>query len=317
MAPAASDPAEPAQLAHERDRLGFVPLALAGRHTGSHGIAALYAGTVRDVRKHAYPDFHTLTFALGGDALTCVDPGRGVQAEMGAGTVTVQPADVESIWRSRGPARWLQFYLSTSLVIDCARDLGVTAPERLSLARRPAIDSPDVVRVLYACARRLADGSAAESAALDDWSRMLAESLVRAHLLPRPPRAAACTAPLSPARVDAARAYIAAHLGPGLTATAVAEALGLSRFHFTRGFAAATGETPYQVIQRERLRAARRLVTGTARPLADIASDLGYAHQGHMSVAFTQALGISPAKVRMLARGARTGGHRSPGDSPA
>ncbi|MGD9604422.1 MAG: helix-turn-helix domain-containing protein, partial [Gammaproteobacteria bacterium] len=65
------------------------------------------------------------------------------------------------------------------------------------------------------------------------------------------------------------------------------------------------------------LRAARRLVTGTARPLADIASDLGYAHQGHMSVAFTQALGISPAKVRMLARGARTGGHRSPGDSPA
>ena len=114
-------PTEPAQLLHERDELGFVPSSVAGRHVGSCGIAALHAGIVSDVRKRAYADYHTLTFALGGDTLFCRDPLRRLRVPIAAGTVTVQPADVESVWQSAGESRWLQFYLSTALVADVRR----------------------------------------------------------------------------------------------------------------------------------------------------------------------------------------------------
>lgn len=301
-------PTEPAQLLHERDELGFVPSSVAGRHLGSCGIAALHAGIVRDVRKRAYADYHTLTFALGGDTLFCRDPLRRLRVPIAAGTVTVQPADVESVWQSAGESRWLQFYLSTALVAECASHLGLSGDAALILERRPGVDTRDAVRVLYACALHMSSGTVSDALDFDAWAVTLARYLVTAYApsVKRPSTAA--TDALAPRRLADAYEYISASLGPGLTASSVAAALGLSRFHFTRAFTAATGEAPYRYIQRERLRAARALVTGTTRSLADIACEVGYAHQGHMSAVFTRELGASPARVRALSRGRTTAG---------
>lgn len=299
--PTSARAGEPQQLTHERE-LGFVPLRLAGLHAGSQSVAGLYAAAVPDVRKHAYQDFHALTFALGGDDLFCVDPRCGVVAAMRPGTLTVQPAEVESVWRAQGVTRWLQFYVSTALVRACALECGVTTDEAPTLERLAGVDARAAVRVLYACAARLALGTAADAAALDAWGQALAEFLVEACQPGARAARAASSGALSPARLAAARDYVAAGLGPGLTASAVAAALGMSRFQFTRAFAAATGETPYVFIQRERLRRARDLVACSSRALADIAIDVGYAHQGHMSMVFSRELGVSPARLRAVAR---------------
>lgn len=295
-------PPEPQQLAHER-ALGFVPLRLTGLHPGSQCVAGLYVAAVPDVLKHAYNDYHTLTFALGGDLLHCVDPRRGVLATMPPGTLTVQPAAVESVWRAQGETRWLQFYVSTALVRECARARGVELGDTHVLQRRPALDARAAARVLYACASRLDQGTAGDAAAVDAWGLAMAEFLVEARERPADRTREPSVGRLSRARLDRVREYVAHALGPGLTASSVAAELGMSRFHFSRAFAAATGETPYAFIQRERLRAARALVASSPRALADIALEVGYASQGHMSMVFTRELGVSPARLRGLARG--------------
>ena len=82
----------------------------------------------------------------------------------------------------------------------------------------------------------------------------------------------------------------------------IAMAVGLDTFTFGRGFKLATGMTPHQYIIRCRLRRAMRLLARDELTLADIAIEVGFSCQSHLTNQFRKHLGTTPGAFRGSAR---------------
>ncbi len=73
---------------------------------------------------------------------------------------------------------------------------------------------------------------------------------------------------------------------------------GMSRSSFNRQFSASYGCTPMELVQIVRLRAAARMLAGSALPVKSIAAAVGYASRSHFSRAFTAHFGDDPSRYR-------------------
>lgn len=80
---------------------------------------------------------------------------------------------------------------------------------------------------------------------------------------------------------------------------------GLSAFHFLRLFSRVLGVTPHQYLVRCRLRRAARLLADSARPITDVALDVGFNDLSNFVRTFHRAAGVSPRAFRKAARGDR------------
>lgn len=232
---------------------------------------------------HAYPPHTHDTWTL-----FIVDDGRirydlerrarGADVAM----VGLLPPHVVHDGRPGTPAGYRKrvLYLETSLL-----------PERLS---GPAIDRPEVrVGGLRREISRLHDLLGCRDAAFEAEARLefVAERI----------RAALGEPPVehddeSPDRVaEHLRAYLDAHLFESLTLAAAAEQVGSGTTPAARAFTGAFGIAPHRYLIGRRLDAARdRILRG--QPLADVAAEVGFVDQAHLTRRFRQFLGTTPGR---------------------
>lgn len=88
----------------------------------------------------------------------------------------------------------------------------------------------------------------------------------------------------------------------GLSVHEIASSAGLSPFHFSRVFRAATGQSPHGYVLRLRLEEARRLLARGCRSIESIALACGYASHAHFTNSFGRHVGCTPAAYRMQQR---------------
>jgi AraC-like DNA-binding protein len=92
--------------------------------------------------------------------------------------------------------------------------------------------------------------------------------------------------PVRPDRIATAKAYIDENYASGFGLNDLAELSGLSVFHFTRSFKKAMGLSPLAYRNQRRVTEARvRLLDG--QPIAQVALDMGYADQSHLTRQFS------------------------------
>jgi AraC-like DNA-binding protein len=106
-------------------------------------------------------------------------------------------------------------------------------------------------------------------------------------------------------RAEAARVYLASHLGEPVTLDDVARAVHASPFHLARVFQQRTGVPVHRYLTRLRLRAALDRLAGGAKDLTALALDLGFSSHSHFTDAFRREFGRTPSAVRRDA-GCRT-----------
>ena len=95
--------------------------------------------------------------------------------------------------------------------------------------------------------------------------------------------------------VEAFRAYLDDHLFEPLTIGAAAETLGVGATQLARGFTDAFGIAPHAYVVTRRLEAARdRILAG--QPLADVATEVGFFDQAHLTHRFKRFLGVTPGR---------------------
>lgn len=104
--------------------------------------------------------------------------------------------------------------------------------------------------------------------------------------------------------------FIQHNLSERISVADLAAEACLSEAHFSACFREQTGLTPYQYLLRQRLGAARQLLTSTRIPLSHIAERTGFANQSALSHAFRRAFGHPPSKLRQ--RGGADVIHRTP-----
>lgn len=103
---------------------------------------------------------------------------------------------------------------------------------------------------------------------------------------------------LPPRRLAAVVDFIHARLAQRTTLAELAAVAGVSESHFARMFKMSTGSSPHQFVMQARLDHARRELTCTARPIAEIALDAGFADQSHLTRTMRRLLGITPQTLR-------------------
>jgi AraC family transcriptional regulator len=108
---------------------------------------------------------------------------------------------------------------------------------------------------------------------------------------------------LAPWQAKRACERLEADLGGRLTLQDVATELGLSVSHFSRAFRTSVGLPPHQWLLRQRVRAAKQLMTNRGLSLAEIAVAAGFANQSHLTRVFSRLVGISPGEWRREAQG--------------
>jgi AraC family transcriptional regulator len=106
-------------------------------------------------------------------------------------------------------------------------------------------------------------------------------------------------------RAVRAALWIDAHLAETVDLSQLARAAGLSAFHFLRVFARVLGVTPHQYLIRSRLRRAARLLAEDARPIIDVALDVGFGDVSNFVRTFQRAARVAPLNFRRAARGDR------------
>lgn len=99
------------------------------------------------------------------------------------------------------------------------------------------------------------------------------------------------------AAVKRTRDFIEDHLAQDFGLATLAEIAGLSVFRFAHVFKENTGLSPIAFRNQCRVDAARRLLL-TPQPIADIAAELGFADQSHLTRHFQRIVGISPNRYR-------------------
>jgi len=81
---------------------------------------------------------------------------------------------------------------------------------------------------------------------------------------------------------------------------AVAEAVQLSYFHFSRVFKQSTGVSPNAYMTEQRINRAKKLLKETDLPIADIALRTGYASQSHFTTTFRKVVWTTPKAFREM-----------------
>lgn len=89
-----------------------------------------------------------------------------------------------------------------------------------------------------------------------------------------------------------------ARLAQPFDLAAIAQAAGLSKYHFSRQFKNATGLSPSRYFIRLRMQRARHLLATTSRSVIDIGLEVGYSSPGHFSQVFRREVGLSPSHYR-------------------
>jgi AraC-like DNA-binding protein len=98
------------------------------------------------------------------------------------------------------------------------------------------------------------------------------------------------------------RRFIEAHIDKTIRLEDLAASAALSPFHFHREFKRSTGMTPHRYIMHVRMEHAKRLLSSSDMPLAEVAAQVGFADQSHFSANFRKATSMTPLRYRNALR---------------
>jgi len=187
----------------------------------------------------------------------------------------------------------LSFHLSPALVDDLGGDRSGTWHAG-GLAPEPELG------MLAALGQAAAEGEtdvSVEEAALLLVERFLSRG--------RAARQAWAPRPVDRRRAVETALWIEDNATEPLRLRTLAQRAGLSPFHFLRVFSRVLGVTPHQYLVSARLRRAAGLLADPARPVTEVAYEVGFGDLSNFVRTFRRASGASPGRFRQLARSAR------------
>jgi AraC family transcriptional regulator len=244
---------------------------------------------------------HTLTFVYAGAVRgerRVADGAWEAFDTTAAGHVTIRPSGASTAlrWTADRPIQTTSLYLAPRRLEAVGMQMGM-APSRVELRDRFNV-ADAVLRALVQPLRRLAAADEnGDPLYLQTALQAMAVRLLRQHGS-TPPDGPAEAGRLSRSRLHRVQRYVHAHLDADLSLDDLAREVGLSKYHFSRRFKERTGQSPYQFVIYERVRAARHLLRNSNRPLAQIALDVGFNSQSHFTRTFKRHVGATPGRYR-------------------
>jgi AraC family transcriptional regulator len=243
-------------------------------------------------------DAHSIVILLEGQASLERRLGDGSWAGVNGapGVASLRPAGRSLALRGNGQGLdVLTIRFPPSLLRRIAAE-NETAPTTLRLRDTAQIRDPVLARLGQAIREEMESEGAMSSLVLTSIvesivTRLFVNHCVEAHEVE-------ATGPLSSETVDRIRSYVHAHLTEDIRVADLADCANMGVSHFTRLFKQTLGQSPYQYVLHERVNAARRQLENTEAPIAQIALDVGFSSQSHLTRRFKKIVGTTPGRYR-------------------
>jgi AraC-like DNA-binding protein len=95
--------------------------------------------------------------------------------------------------------------------------------------------------------------------------------------------------------IQKARRYLEECFSEGVSLNDLAQHVALSPYYFLRAFCAEVGMPPHAYLESVRIRHAQELIK-TGKSLTEIAMDIGFSSQSHMTHCFKKIIGVTPGQ---------------------
>lgn len=190
------------------------------------------------------------------------------------------------------PCEFLFVHLHPSAIDECRAELRLPVGE---LRPRIPYESARVTATLEKMAVELRDPGAGGAALLEALVTVLTLELARECVGGAPLRGVPKLAKSQVARV---RDYVEANLGRDVSLAELAGVVGLSRWHFSRAFKAASGLSPHRFVEARRIERACELLANRSLTVGAIARAVGFGGASQFARAFRRRRGMSPLKYR-------------------
>ncbi|MGE3976798.1 MAG: helix-turn-helix domain-containing protein [Nitrospira sp.] len=221
--------------------------------------------------------------------------GRQEEAFFSEGEAIINPAGLFVAPRWKAPVELLLLAINPSSVNQVAREMGSNGHVEL----KPLFHFRDELL------EQLAKSLIAEFEQISPLDRVYADSLTHTlivHLIKkysgtriRPQTAKHGLPQRSLARVVE---FIDTHLDKDLSLSTIAHVAEMSPSYFLTLFKRSTGLAPHRYLMAKRIERARALLTQTKLPIADIATQSGFADQSHLTRLMRRHTGLTPRLVR-------------------
>jgi AraC-like DNA-binding protein len=95
--------------------------------------------------------------------------------------------------------------------------------------------------------------------------------------------------------IQRARAYMDECFSQGISLSQLAAQVSLSPYYLLRAFRAEVGMPPHAYLESVRIRHAQQLIQA-GNPLADVALEVGFSSQSHLTHSFKRIIGVTPGQ---------------------
>jgi len=249
----------------------------------------------REFVSHVGDDVHVFSYVLRDLRATSWLDGRQVwDGVIPAHGLRIHAPAAEPCWFAHSAFDSMQFHVP----VDALRDMagGPARSSRIELKDPVYASEPGVTPLVHAVASALDRHDQLTSAYVDGLAIALLSRLVSRFSKPGfDGRQRAVTLD---ARLRRAIDFIDTHLADDLRLATISAVAGVSPYHFSHLFTAATGVPPHRYLLKQRIeRARQRLLLGRETVLA-IALDCGFKDASHFARVFARETGLSPRRFR-------------------
>ena len=240
---------------------------------------------------------HEINVTLAGSIKTQKHSGNGkwLTSSDEAGSVCIIPAGQPTRAAWDAELECLTIMLNPAFVAQTALEQNLSA--NIELIQTHERNDPLIQHIALAL---LAEADSNES-----FGRMYAESLAQTlilHLLknytPANHLQETVSGGLSGYRLRRAKEFINENLEEDLSLSEVAEAVGLSQYHFNRAFRRSTGVTPQQYLVSQRINLTKELLLNGDLTLVEVGIQAGFKNQSHFTTLFRKFTGFTPKAFR-------------------
>jgi AraC family transcriptional regulator len=206
------------------------------------------------------------------------------------------PAGQSTYWRwpTDSPMSSLGIYLQPELVTQISRSADLN-PERIELIDCFSQSDPHLYQIAMMLLAELRSGGIMGELYVESLTQVLVIHLLRHYSVLQPEIADRYSLPLC--RLESAIDYIHAHLDGNLSMAQIAESVNTSPTYFASLFKKATGISLHQYVIKQRVEQAKLLLETTDLPIANIASQVGFASSSHLTYHCKRRTGMTPRQI--------------------
>jgi AraC family transcriptional regulator len=233
---------------------------------------------------------------------------RHVEIEMAAGQFMVLPRGLPVSIEILSPTHVISLAIEGEILRRVAWSIGLTSPGDSNLRLRAGFDDPSLTIVLNLLIHENESGGHFGRAYLENIVSLFAMNLLRKNaarsrrITPAVPAAVDYAPYVPPGFTEeqqvAIEVFMIENLGADISVQDVADVVGLSCPHFTRLFRRSYDTSPHQYLMKLRVEKARELISDTKNglTLAEIAHEVGFCDQSHLTNVFKRHTGKTPGR---------------------